>query len=257
MMAKREESKELHPAEIAKLEAEAEAARAEVERRRAEAAKLDAERLRYDEDTLIARANRLIAETNQREVARQEARNLVDDYYRRVYRFTDSVNSTSVRRCMDRLSEWSRLSPPGEPCAMEIVFSSPGGSVIDGMALFDHIQELRRQGHFITTKALGMAASMAGILLQAGDHRVMSREAYVLIHEISAGAIGKFGEMEDEMIFLRKIQDRILDLFAQRCQATNAPKKLTRGRLAKGWRRKDWWLDSKECLEYGLVDEVA
>ncbi len=125
------------------------------------------------------------------------------------------------------------------------------------MALFDCIQELRRKGHFITTRALGMAASMAGILLQAGDKRVISREAYLLIHEISAGAVGKIGEMEDDMIFLNKIQGRILDIFATRCQATKAPNKLTRQRLANGWKRKDWWLDSAECLKYGLVDEVA
>lgn len=244
----------LEPAEIAKLEAEAEAARATAETRREEARKYRAESERLEEDTRGAAVSRSMSEIQQRELARQEERNLVSDYFKRTYFFGEPVGGQSTRRCMATITEWSRLEPG---CPMEIIFSSPGGSVIDGMALFDCIQELRRKGHFITTRALGMAASMAGILLQAGDKRVISREAYLLIHEISAGAVGKIGEMEDEMIFLKKIQGRILDIFATRCQGTKAADKLTRARLANGWKRKDWWLDSKECLKYGLVDEIA
>ena len=45
--------------------------------------------------------------------------------------------------------------------------------VIAGLALYDFIQTLRRKGHKVTTVSYGMAASMAGILLQAGDVRVM------------------------------------------------------------------------------------
>ena len=42
---------------------------------------------------------------------------------------------------------------------IEIIFSSPGGSIIDGFELFDFIQELRCKGHLVTTGSLGMAAS--------------------------------------------------------------------------------------------------
>jgi ATP-dependent Clp protease protease subunit len=148
---------------------------------------------------------------------------------------------------MERLAYWSRTEPG---CAIELIFTSPGGSVIDGMALFDFIQQLRRAGHFITTRALGWAASMAGILLQAGDKRVMAKESYVLIHEISTGAVGKIGEIEDEVKFVKKIQGRILDIFAARAN-------VKREYFAKHWKRQDWWLDSDEALKIGIIDEVG
>lgn len=188
---------------------------------------------------------------------RKEVKELACDEHHFVYSFTDSVNSGSVRSCISQLTQWSRNKPG---CAIEIIFNSPGGSVIDGMALFDYILSLRRKGHYITTTAFGYAASMAGILLQVGDVRRIGREAYILIHEVSFGASGKIGEVEDEVKFVRKIQKRVLDIFADRCKmagtAGTAVKPLSRKQIEKGWTRRDWWLDSDEALRGGVVDEV-
>jgi ATP-dependent protease ClpP protease subunit len=52
-----------------------------------------------------------------------------------------------------------------------ITINSPGGSVMDGLALYDKILRLRRKGTPIETRATGLVASMATILLQAGDVR--------------------------------------------------------------------------------------
>ena len=78
-----------------------------------------------------------------------------------LYRFNTGVDKTHVNDCMLKLTQWSRRHPK---CDIEIVFSSGGGSIIDGFVLFDFIQELRSKGHKVTTGSLGMAASMAAIL---------------------------------------------------------------------------------------------
>lgn len=218
-------SEEVRDAVIEKL-------RAEAERQRAE-----------------ARGAALLAEQTALELRREqrkEQEELTRDKYHKVYVFNGAVTNNSVAACMTQLNEWSRLEPG---CDMEIILDSPGGEVIPGMALFDFLRGLRARGHFITTVALGYAASMAGLLLQAGTQRVMGREAYVLIHEVSTGAIGKIGEIEDEVKFVKKIQKRVLDIFAERS-------KKGREYFARRWRRKDWWLDSEECLKIGFVDEV-
>jgi len=132
---------------------------------------------------------------------------------------------------------------------MEIVFSSPGGSIVDGMELFDFIQHLRNEGHKITTGTLGYAASMAGILLQAGDVRWMGHQAWVMIHRAAFGAIGKTFEIEDEVRYVKRIEDRILDVFTSRSH-------LSKLKIKRNWDRKDWWISSDEALELGLVDEV-
>jgi ATP-dependent Clp endopeptidase proteolytic subunit ClpP len=132
---------------------------------------------------------------------------------------------------------------------MEIVFSSPGGSIIDGFELFDFIQELRGKGHKMTTGSLGMAASMAGILLMAGDVRWMGHQAWVMIHRAAFGAIGKTFEIEDEVKYVKRIEERCLGIFTSRS-------KLTKQKIKRNWDRKDWWIDADECLAMGLVDEI-
>ncbi len=146
---------------------------------------------------------------------------------------------------MSALNVWGRRFP-GEP--LRIVIDSPGGSVIDGLHLYDAIQELRAT-HHVTTVGMGMAASMAGILLQAGDVREMSANAYLLIHEVSSGASGTVTAMRDETQFLEALNSRGMDLLTARSTMTTEE---VLDKIA----RKDWWLDADAALEYGFIDTI-
>ena len=249
-----QEERDRAAAEGEKFRAEAEKARAETiagnRKTEVELATLEAMRKMTEDEAYVRNVNRL-------QVERQYLLEMSKDIYHHVYRFNDTVNSGSVERCMNTLLVWSRNEPN---CDVEIIFSSPGGSVIDGLVLFDFIGEMRQHGHKVTTSTYGMAASMAGILLQAGDHRIMHREAWLLIHEISFGTGGTMGAVEDTVEWLKRIQDRVLNIFAERCKIAKAngtaSKPLTKAQLEKGWRRKDWWIDSDNALIYGLADEV-
>ncbi len=218
-------------ATVAKLEAEAESFLAAARKARAEAAIAETEA----ETKAIARDV----------VVRNEAIELAKDAYHQRYHFASAVDSANVKACMAKLTEWHRRDPE---CDIEVVFTSPGGSVVDGMALFDFITELRKT-HKVTTSTLGIAASMAGILLQAGDVRVMGKESWLLIHEASFGAGGKIGEVEDTVEWVKKVCDRILDIFEQRAHVKKAF-------IKRNWSRRDWWISSDEALKHGFVDEV-
>ena len=199
-----------------------------------------------EHEARFAKAEADEQEVSARAVQENEKRRLARDSYHHVYIFSEVVKEASVSECIDQLSEWSRLDPA---CDIEIVFNSPGGSVIAGMHLFDHIQALKLKGHKVTTVALGMAASMAGILLQAGTNRVMGKEAILMLHEISSVAMGKVGEIEDTVKLIEIWMERVARIFAERS-------KLTPTQIKNRMRRKDWWLDSDEALKLGLVDEV-
>ena len=227
-----EKSKEELVASVKKLEAEATQALAEAKKSEAEARKILAEATKAELEAQKAYRNR------QKELSTDEENHL--------YRFSRDVNHNSVEACMSKLTEWHRLDTK---CDIEIVFSSPGGSIIDGFELFDFIQELRLKGHEITSGSLGMAASMAGVLLQAGDIRWIGHQSWMMIHRAAFGAIGKTFEVEDEVKFVKRIEGRILDLFTSRS-------KLTKQKIKRNWDRKDWWIDADECLELELVDEV-
>lgn len=226
-------------AEEEKLHAEAEAARASARKANAEA----------DTAEHVAVEAQIKREKAQRSYDEDKA----DDSHHHLYRFNTPVSDSSATTCTKQLTAWHRLDPG---CGITLVFNSPGGSVIAGMALFDFLRGLSEEGHHITTVTQGYAASMAGILLQAGDTRVMGRESYVLIHEVSAGAVGKVGELDDELKFIRKICTRVVQIFVERSRACNPAKPLTERFFKSSWERQDWWLDSEECLRYGIVDEV-
>lgn len=226
-------------AEEAKSKAEAEKALAEAEFARAQAAKANAEAAEQEANARIA-----VLEAEDRE--RRKVEEQASDVFHHVYRFNGPVSQDSVNKCMNKLTEWHRLDPN---CSMEIIFFSPGGAVIPGFALFDHIRYLSSLGHEMTTGATGMAASMAGILVQAGDKRWMSGEGWYMIHRAAFGAAGKTFEIEDEVEWVKRIEARIIKIFTSRS-------KLTPQKIKRNWDRKDWWLDSDQCLEFGLVDEV-
>ena len=175
--------------------------------------KLNAEADHALAETKIAEAQAVAAEIGMRDLERKEVDYLAGNKFHKVYSFNDPVGASSVGACISQLNIWSRTDPK---CNIEIIFNSPGGGVIDGMALYDYFQTLRRKGHKLTTVTFGMAASMAGILLQAGDVRAIGAESYVLIHEISTMAVGKIGELEDVVEFTKKIQNRVLKIFAER-----------------------------------------
>lgn len=264
-------------AEAVKFLAEAEAARVTAESTKTklevETRTLAAGLIKAEADAQSAVSALKGNEINLRQMERQEEAALATDLFHQIYFFTDDVNERSVHAAIDRLAYWHRTrknpltnpdgtphARPGQPCDIEIVFSSPGGSVFEGFVLFDFIQELKRQGHFITTGTLGMAASMAGILLQVGDVRYCAKEAWLLMHEISTLAWGKSSIIEDEVEFVKRIQKRVISIFldgnTRALHNGTATKKLTRIEFEKSWKRKDWWADSDEALKLGFVDQI-
>jgi ATP-dependent Clp endopeptidase proteolytic subunit ClpP len=233
-------SNEERSANVAKSEAEAKKAIAEAEKALAEARKANAE---ADQAELSVRLEHI--EVSQAEYAADNR--AAGDEFHHIYRFIGEVDSDSVNRCVKKLTQWSRLDPG---CDIEIIFDSPGGAVIPGLALFDYIRSLSNAGHHITTGATGMAASMGGVLVQAGDHRWMSAEAWMMIHRAAFGAIGKTFEIEDKVEWIKRIEGRIVSIFC-------ANSKLTPQKVKRNWHRKDWWLSSNECLELRLIDEIT
>ena len=205
-----------------------------------------AEIKKIEADTRRAEAEALKAEIEAKKVYHDYEKLLYSDDHNHVYRFSKDVNELSVRSCMTKLTEWHRRDPE---CAIEVIFSSPGGSIIDGFELFDFLQDLRHHGHHITTGSLGMAASMAGVLLQAGDTRWIGHQSCMMLHRAAFGAIGKTYEIEDEVELVKRIENRILDIFTSRS-------KLSQAQLRKNWDRKDWWIDADECKKLRLVDDV-
>lgn len=186
---------------------------------------------------------KLRAETEIEEMNASRKKALASSH--RIYTFHGGVTPKTISECMAELGIWSRESP-GAP--LTVIFNSPGGYVDDGIALYDYMLLLRALGHHITTVALGRAASMGGILLQAGDVRVMGPNSFLLIHEVSAGTEGKLSQMAEDIHFWKRQEDKLLKILAERSTLSVA-------QIRRRWHKHDWWLDADESIELGFADE--
>lgn len=169
------------------------------------------------------------------------------DAENRTYMFFTGTSDDPIKKAIEDLNVLSRRFQ-GEP--LTIVLNSPGGSVYQGLALYDHIRSLSNKGHHITVIVRGMAASMGGILLQSGDRRIIGSESEVLIHAVSSGTIGPLYEMEDAVDHIKRLWDKLVKILAKRSTLTE---KQIRARAA----RKDWWLDAQTALDLGFADAIG
>lgn len=208
---------------------------------------LKAEKLRAEIRKLTAEAEK--EEATVRSYLRDEQIATAKDWWECVYQFCGAVTSTSTQACIETLSKWQRIHADDDR-PFTIVLNSPGGSVIDGLALWDHIADLKAQGRKFITVTRGMAASMGGILLQAGDERVVGPASHVLIHEISTGTSGRMSDIEDEMEFCKSLADRCLDILAERSTMSKAA-------IKRKWLRRDWWLSADESVKLGFADRIG
>jgi ATP-dependent Clp endopeptidase proteolytic subunit ClpP len=221
-----------------------------------ESATLDLKRKKRDEKNAVEaskvdlRTKKAVARKAEVEATNAErlaALAAADDMQNGSYTFYQGVMDDTVRSAITDLNKLSRMN---QKKPLFITINSPGGSVLAGLALYDHIRELSERGHHITVKVRGMAASMGGILLQAGDTRVVGPEALVLIHEVSAGTAGNITQMENRLNFSKQLWDKLAVILAKRS-------KMTPDEIKVKCKNFDWWLDAKEAVELGFADKIG
>lgn len=168
------------------------------------------------------------------------------------YSFFEKVNEKSAKRLIRTMRVWHKYNPQGN---WVINLNSVGGSVAHGAALFDEISSRSVRGgggHHITIKVRGLAASMAGILLQAADDRVIGKSSQLMIHESQGGVIGGHSDILQEADWHNRWLDFMVDVFLSRT------KKITRAQLLRKIAHgRDWYLTADEALEYGFVDRIG
>lgn len=195
------------------------------------------ENLKAQTRKLNLESDKMLMDLNDLKASADEARK---------FPFFGDVEASSVARCIQTLDMWSRRNPGAD---MQITFSTYGGNVIAGLALYDFIGELRGRGHRVTTKALSIAASMGAVLLQAGDERIATKNTLIMLHEGSIQMGGTKGEIEDTTKMWSKLQGKFKGIFVERSGMT--PQKYSS--LTK---RKDAWLDAEEALKLNLIDRI-
>lgn len=132
-----------------------------------------------------------------------------------------------------------------EPPPIHLHIQSQGGSLYHTLYVIDLIQQLPTP---VYTYVDGFAASAATLISVVGDKRFMSKNSLMLIHQLSGADSGKYEELQDQMSNMNSLMQIIVNCYLNHTRI----EPVTLHRLL----RKDIWLNSTTCLEYGLVDEI-
>jgi ATP-dependent Clp protease protease subunit len=125
--------------------------------------------------------------------------------------------------------------------------NSPGGTVSAGLAIYDTIQYIRPP---VATLCLGQAASMAAVLLTAGEKtkRYALPYARIMIHQPLGGAQGQATDIDIQAREILRVREQLNNIIAK--HTGQSIKKIEKDT------DRDFFMTSKQAVEYGLVDEV-
>jgi ATP-dependent Clp protease protease subunit len=132
-----------------------------------------------------------------------------------------------------------------------ILMHNDGGDWDSGMAIYDAIKECKSH---VTVKVYGIAASMATVILQAADERIMSPNAEMMIHYGQSGFHGEDKTLARWAKRFKEINKKMERIYLEKIKEKN--KNFTLHRLQKLLDR-DTFLSAKEAVELGLADKVS
>lgn len=131
---------------------------------------------------------------------------------------------------------------------LEVQINSVGGDVMAGLGMYNMLRNWAGAGKQLTTRVTGVAASIASIIMLAGDRREMPSNAFAMVHAVKSGAWGTADEIRDQADVVDKVQASLRNIYVDRMGIDEAK--------ATEIMAKDTWLNADECLEMGFVTAV-
>lgn len=183
----------------------------------------------------------VVEQTNRGERSYDIFSRLLND---RIIMLTEEVNNQTASLVVAQLLYLEGQDPTKD---ISLYINSPGGSVTDGMSIYDTMNYIKCD---VSTICMGMAASMGAFLLSAGTRgkRYALPNSDIMIHQPSGGAQGQATDM---LIHTQHIIDTKKKLNEILAANTGQPYDV----IAKDTER-DNFMTAQEALEYGLIDKV-
>ena len=184
----------------------------------------------------------VVEQTNRGERSYDIFSRLLND---RIIFLGEEVNATTASLVVAQMLYLEAQDPDKD---IQLYINSPGGSVTDGMAIYDTMQYVKCD---VSTICIGMAASMGAFLLSSGakGKRFCLPHSKVMIHQPSGGAQGQQTEIEivaEEIKKTRRELNQILsDASGQPIEKVQADTE------------RDNYLTAAEALDYGLIDRIV
>ena len=183
----------------------------------------------------------VVEQTNRGERSYDIFSRLLND---RIVMLSEEVNAATASVIVAQLLFLEAQDPDKD---IQFYINSPGGSITDGMAIYDTMQYIKCD---VSTICIGMAASMGAFLLSSGakGKRIALPNAEIMIHQPSAGTQGQVTDMAIHLKRFEFIKKRMNTIMA-----ANTGKSVEEVTAAC---ERDNFMTAEEAREYGLIDKV-
>ena len=162
----------------------------------------------------------------------------------RLYGIISEWTDVNGRRLADEVSQYE-----GKYKKCNIYLNSNGGSVIEGIALFNILKRTKME---ISIFVDGVAASMAFVLLQLPNaKRYMSKYTRIMAHRVSGGAYGNIDDLRTAADMMEGFEDDLINIISTRVGLSDEEVK------AKWFDGKNYWFKPEEALENKLIDGIV
>jgi len=189
---------------------------------------------------------------------KMKTNNSSDEYSETEYYLYDDISMDSIKnllkfikkaekRWKSFLLETEDFLSDAKPKPLKIFINSNGGDIFAAIPIVDAISNSKIP---IETYVEGIAASAASLISLVGHKRYITKNSFMLVHELRSGVEGTYSEIINEKQNCDKLMKVIKDIYQEKTNG-KFPKK-TMEKILK----KDLILTSQECLEFGLVDEI-
>jgi ATP-dependent protease ClpP protease subunit len=173
------------------------------------------------------------------------------------FKITNSASADSaVIDIFDEIGAWgisskdfvSQLRQVTGIKSLTLNIDSPGGSVDDGLTIFDAIKAL---GVPVVSNVTGTAASMASVIMLAADKITIAENGRVMIHRVSAGVMGNPDDVAAAAAVMKQFEDRIINIYMARTGKDEATiRDLMKADIGT-------WFFGQEAVDAGFADEVV
>lgn len=159
------------------------------------------------------------------------------------------IHEDMVEHSIDVLNRWGRIS--NDPITVRL--TSPGGEVTAGITLYESLRSIADDGIRVRVVVLGQAASMAAVLLQAGDERIIGPYSTFMFHQASLRMPSEFmelGRAAENVESVTEQQNVLAEILAEKSV-------LTKNEILRKIKKGDWTLKADQAVKFGLADRIG
>lgn len=190
-----------------------------------------------------------VQQNNSKKRKAIEADNLIYTVGNEIH-FTAGIDVLTIELVIKEITTLINKHDSDEKLTITYIVDSPGGCVTSVLKFVDFIRMAKERYPYVEFVSVitGLVASAGTIMCIVADKRYMTRNSHAMIHELSAGKMGKYTHLVSHTSFLTKLHDILVDIYLEKSQQQKE-------RLID-LLKNETWFSAQQYKEFGFVDDI-